>query len=116
MSHTQSSTEKLFNDIASFIDQSRTLLHQGALTELAGLDEQVRILCDAVLQLSQDERVRYADKLQELLGGLKALGDEMVVSREKLANEIRGVSHLKKANTAYRTAEAIDNYDENAED
>jgi hypothetical protein len=85
MSPPETSTEKLFNDIASFIDQSRSLLQQGALAELAGLDEQVRILCDAVLQLSQDERVRYADKLQELLGGLKSLGDEMVASRDKLA-------------------------------
>lgn len=109
-------TEKLFNDISQFITHSKALLDQGAMAELAGLDEQVRTLCDAVLQLSQDERIRYADKLQELLGGLKVLGDEMVAKRDQVADQIRGVPNFKKASVAYKTANASDGYDGSSDD
>ncbi len=115
MTISANSTEKLFNDISQFITQSRELLEQGAIMELAGLDEQVRVLCDAVLQLSQSERLQYAERLQEMLTGLKLLGDEMVTSRDKIAEEIRGVSNFKKASVAYRTVNASDGYEEDGD-
>ena len=99
-------TEELFAAIAQFIAESRVLLESDALIELAGLDVQVQTLCEAVLELSQDERVAYADRLQELLAGLHDLGEEMVARREGLAEEMRGVSKHKKANSAYRTVDA----------
>lgn len=102
--------EKLFDDIAQFIAESHALLDAGAMMELSGLDEQVRTLCDAVLTLSQDERVIYADRLQQLLGDLKALGDALVESRDKIAEELRGVADHKKANKAYRIVDASDDY------
>jgi len=102
--------EKLFDDIAQFIAESRDILESGAIMELNGLDEQVRSLCDAVLQLSQNERITYADRLQQLLGDLKALGDAMVTQRDELAEEMRGVPQHKKAHKAYRIVDASDDY------
>ena len=36
--------EKLFRDISQFIAESRSMLEAGAIMELAGLDDQVRML------------------------------------------------------------------------
>lgn len=111
-----SNTQTLLDDVSRFIAESRGLLQSGAILQLAGLDRQVLTLCDAVLRLSQEERVRYADRLQELLGELKCLGDEMVVQRDLIADEIRGMPQHKKASVAYRKTDASDGYHEGDKD
>lgn len=110
MNAKSASAEQLFDEIERFIEESHAILESGAMMELAGLDDQVRSLCDAVLQLSQGERVTYADRLQKLLGDLKSLGDAMVVQRDQLADELRNVSQQKKAHKAYRVVDASDDY------
>jgi len=104
------SAETLFNEVAQFIDESRALLEANKMLELSGLDDNVQTMCDAILRLSQAERMEYADRLQQLLGDLKALGDSMVEKRELLAGEIRDLGTHKKASTAYRIVEASDGY------
>lgn len=107
--------EKLFEDITQFMEQSRSLLGQGALMELAGLEKQVQGLCEQVLALSQDERLKYADRLQGLLKELGELGQTLAVARDKLGDEAMSLTQQKKAHTAYRTAEASDNYGKDEE-
>lgn len=99
---------KLFEQIERFIAESTQLLQEGAIIELSGLDDHVRALCEAVLQLSQQERVEYADKLQSLLGDLNALGETLVAQRDQIGREISGLARHKKANTAYTVVEASD--------
>jgi len=110
-----SKPEVLFKEIETFISDSRALLQSGAIVELSGLDERVRIMCEAVLELSQSDRLEHADRLQQLLWGLGDLGETMGHYRDAMAEEIRHLSHHQKANVAYRTTENIDNYkkDEN---
>ena len=108
-SKTQS-TEALFNGIALFIEESRARIAADNILELSGLDAHVQMLCEEVLLLSQDERLKYADRLQKLLGDLKELGDILVEKRDLVAGEIRSVPQHKKANTAYRIVEASDGY------
>jgi hypothetical protein len=103
-------TEMLFREIETFITDSSALLDAGDYLELSGLDSQVRTLCEAVLQLSQEERIAYADRLQQLLADLKILGDRMVHQRDQLAEEIRGLSQHKKASKAYKIVDASDDY------
>lgn len=109
-------TETLFDDIASFVKESQMLLEQGAFVELAGLDEQVKILCDAVLHLTQEDRIRHAGRLQELLGELKALGEALVTQRDRVGDEIQGLSQHKKASVAYRIADSRDGFGPKEED
>lgn len=111
-----SSPEKMFEGISRFIDDSRNLLKEGAVMELSGLDEQVRGLCEQMLELSQDDRIMYADKLQKLLGELKKLGEELVVHRDAMVKEIQHISEHRKANVAYRTADASDDFGKKKEE
>jgi hypothetical protein len=98
--------QKLFADISSFIKNSRKLLGSGEHIDMAGMDGQVQSLCSQVLELSPDERIKYADALQELYDGLQALGDDMSAQKAELAREIHHLSSHKKASVAYKTADA----------
>ena len=104
------STEVLFEDITQFVSQSKALLEQGAMLELNDLDEHVRLLCEQVLALTQEDRLRYADKLQVLLQDLKNLGTELAEKRDAVVTEIRSISNHHKANVAYKMADATDDY------
>jgi hypothetical protein len=98
--------QDLFENVAKFVQDSKTLIAKGAMVEMAGLDKQVHSLCEQILQLSQEDRLKYADMLQDLLTQLKILGEDLVRQREALAHEIRYLSSHKKASVAYKTADS----------
>ncbi len=97
------SPEELFEDISRFIADGQKLLEQGALVELAGLDKHIQTLCDEVTRLSREDRIKYGERMQQLLNELQTLGDTMVKMRDTLAADIKALSSHKKANVAYRT-------------
>jgi len=113
MSNSKPDTKELFENIKKFVDDSRNLLKQGANAEMAGMDKQVQELCAGVLQVSDDEREKYADLLQSLMDDLTALESDLVTKREALAHEIRYLSSHKKANVAYKTSDAVDGKNKN---
>lgn len=100
--------DTLFADISQFIRQSNEMLEKGELVQLAGLDNRIEILCKEVLALSDDQRKEHAAKLQQLFDELKTLGESMAAVRDTLSGEMQGLAKHKKANTAYRVAEASD--------
>ena len=102
------SPDALFDEIDYFITESNTLLDAGSYVELAGLDDNVRNLCEALISLSQEERIAHADRLQKLLWSLNDLEKAMMQRRDDLASQIRGLNNHQKANVAYRTAESSD--------
>ena len=101
-----SEQQELFENIAQFVADSKVLIDKGAMVELAGMDKQVQILCERVLELSGEDRIKYADSLQGLMNELNILGKDLTQKREALANEIRYLSSHKKASVAYKTADA----------
>ena len=100
--------EALFDDIHGFVSQSAALLQKGEFVDLSGLDAQVAQLCEAVLQLTQEQRITHAARMQQVLGELQALGNAMTAIRDSMSEEIRGLSHHKKASVAYRSADTVD--------
>lgn len=98
--------ESLFDNISKFIAESRALLEQGALMELSGLETQVQALCEQVQNLSDQERMQYADRMQQLFADLKGLEDSMLAARDALGKDIRALGDRQKANVAYRSAGA----------
>ena len=106
----QQSPEVLFDKVTQFVNESHALLAAGAFIELAGLDDHVRTLCEALIQLSQAERIQHAQRIQQLLLSISELEKSMMQCRDKMAVEMRGLSTHQKANVAYRTVESIDAY------
>lgn len=95
--------EPFFTEMQDFIQESRDKLAAGKDIDMLGLDIKVEALCNMVLDLPQPDRVRYEPKLQHLLEGLNALGNEL---RDKMG----GVSEHKRAHAAYKTADSRDNF------
>lgn len=102
--------EVLFNKVSQFVTESRELVKSGAMMEIQGLEDRIESLCQMVLGLSQEDRLRYADKLQHLLTDIGKLGEEMMVLRDAIGNEIRSLNTMKKASVAYRVVDASDDY------
>ncbi len=97
--------EALFAEIAVYIKESHRLLEQGALLELNGMDEQVKVLCDEVMGLSDAQRVKYAERLQELFASLTMLEQVMRQARDAMSGDIRSISNHHHASVAYRKGE-----------
>lgn len=95
--------EELFESIERFIADSQKLLERGEITELTGLDARIEILCDEVAQLTTDDRIKYADRMQRLFDSLSVLGKNMEKARDMLGSEIRSLSGQQKAHMAYRS-------------
>lgn len=106
-----SQPQKLFDDISAFVAESRQLLSRNQLLELDGLDHNVRQLCEMVLKLSQEERLRHAEQLQRLLKELSSLGEALVERRDALSAELLATADHRKANVAYRTSDNMDKKD-----
>jgi hypothetical protein len=108
--------KKLFDDISQFIAESQALLEKGAMMELGGLDKNIKSLCDAVLKLSQEDRLKYADKLQGLYNDLTVLGEKLAAKRDSVATDIRHLADHKKALSAYHIADSRDGFGKKDED
>jgi hypothetical protein len=106
----QQASDKLFGEISRYINDSRAMLEKGRFLELVGLDEQVQLLCEAVLKLSQQEKSIYADKLEQIVKDLDALAEEMHRQKALVAGELSGMSTHRKANIAYQQADATDSF------
>lgn len=103
---------ELFANISKFVADSRVLLSSEVVVEMGGLDKKVQELCSNILQLPENEQKKHADLLQELFDELTILGDELLKKKELLAHEIRYLSSHKKANVAYKIADAKANPDD----
>lgn len=97
--------QNLFDNVRKFVEDSRSLISNGSSVEMAGIDKQVQSLCAHILQLSLEEREKYADMLQTLLTELQALSEDLIKQREAMVHEIRYLSSHQKANIAYKTAD-----------
>lgn len=100
--------EKLLEELSVFIAESRKLVDKGAFVQLAGMDKQMRALCDEALKLSGEQRKQYASRLQKLFDEVKMLGDAMQSTRDAMFKEIQGLSGHRKANVAYQTTDSLD--------
>lgn len=107
---TQLNPEKFFDDVSKFIAESRAIIERGDVVQLDGLDEEVARLCEAVLHLSQDERLKYADTLQRLLKDLNLLATELTTQRDTIAAQIHDLSDHRRANVAYKKADSADDF------
>lgn len=100
--------EKLLADISQYIDESHAILETGNFVELAGLDANVKSLCDAMPGLSDKDRERFTPQLEVLGAQLEKLAALLYEQRDKVAEEMQQASGSRKASIAYQTANAID--------
>jgi hypothetical protein len=105
---TAQNPEALFQQVTQFIDESNTLLKDGAFVQLTDLDVQVDALCKEVLKLSGEQRVEYAERLQQVVASLQQLGENLAAARDEVNKQIGELPTHKKAHVAYQKMEASD--------
>ncbi len=95
-----------FTEMERYIEGSRKAVAEAKDFDLTGLDGKIDALCNMILELSQEERILYEVDLQNLLGNLNALGNEM---RDQFSN-VQEIPQHRKASIAYQTADSRDNF------
>lgn len=95
-----------FSEMERYIADSRKAVAEARDFELVGLDNNIDALCNMILALSQEERLLYETDLQNLLGNLNTLGNEM---RDQFG-AVQEIPQHRKASVAYQTADSRDNF------
>lgn len=107
MTNEQAGTpQQLLEQIRSFIEVTKVHVSQGGDVDLSGLDEKVRELCEAVLDMPKPEADDYAVALQELADDLTALKTGMEVVQKDVRQQLDVLNLRQKAAKAYKTSDA----------
>ena len=96
------SADALLNALHAYVDEAERHLDEKDITELAGLDSVVDVLCARVLALSEDQHRDYADRLQAFYDRLTDLQQKMVAMQDELRAELQDSQARQKASRAYR--------------
>ncbi|MCH2546991.1 MAG: hypothetical protein MK052_05225 [Alphaproteobacteria bacterium] len=106
MSNNADASE-LLKQIRSFIDTTHTHLEQGGEVDLAGLDEKVQELCEAVLDMPKAQADAYNQPLADLATDLTTLRDNMQVVKTDVREQLDALNTRQKAAKAYKTNESF---------
>lgn len=87
---------------ASAIDAARTLLRQGTIIDLKGLEEHVEHACGMIGEVPRSERQSTKLRLAGLIDALNVLTAEMTAQHQELSGALKGVGQRRQALSAYR--------------
>lgn len=90
-------------EAGSAVQAARTLLSQGSLIDLSGLEIFVQDLCGSVEQLSGNQGSALKPDLIKLIDDLNGLADIIMAERDSVAGEMKTLSDSKRAASAYGT-------------
>ena len=99
---------RLFEGIASYIEDLRVSLEKEPAVDAGLLDEKVRYLTEQINALPLQERLSYREHLDQMQEALKVLEAEMQNRKEDLRKRLEGMQEHKQANTTYRAANVSD--------
>ena len=97
----QATPEQLLAGLDAYINAANTMLDEGNMVDLAGLDAVVDILCARVLALDVEEGRPYAERFDVLNERLSALQEKMVATQTQLKKEVAESNKRQKASRAY---------------
>jgi hypothetical protein len=95
------SPEELFSDIATYIEEVQAIIASGKWVDLAGLDQDIDALCQAVSALPVDVAKEYAPELEYLRDQMEQIEAHLVRGRDAVTNEIKATQTVERANKAY---------------
>ena len=96
------SVDDALREAAAAIGAARTLLDQGNVVDLKGLESHVERACGAIPTLDPSERERLKPALIALIDGLNGLGDQLSSQHEELSGTLKGMGTRRQAVSAYQ--------------
>jgi hydrogenase maturation factor HypF (carbamoyltransferase family) len=93
--------EETLREAATAIGAARTLLDQGHVVDLKGLEAHVDGACSAIAALPREKRLPLKPALVALIDGLNALADHLSVQHKELTAALTGIGARRNALSAY---------------
>ena len=88
-------------EAANMVGTARSLIADGGIVDLSGLDARVQDICKAIPELPRDEREELKLALIALMDGLGGLAETVKVQHAALAEKLSSVSQGHRAVGAY---------------
>jgi len=101
------SVPRLFADVEHYICSATTMLEKGEYTQLFELEDKVRDLCQAVLEIPLEEGRRFTGKLDDLRRQLDILQQLMESHQNKVRDQLASLGIKKRANEAYAKSDVM---------
>ena len=89
------------DEAGAAVQSARTLLSQGRLIDLSGLEKFVENLCGSVAELSSSQSGTIKPALVKLIDELNGLAESITTERDNISGEIKTLSDNKRAASAY---------------
>ena len=83
------------------VDAAGTLIGQGGVVDLAGLENHVEQICTKISALSPSKCANLKPRLVLLIDGLNQLTRQLSVQHENAAGQLKGRTSHRKASSAY---------------
>ncbi len=93
--------EAQLQEAAVAVDAADTLIRQGQIIDLAGLESHVDTVCTAITKLPPASCAELKPILIKLIDGLNGLAQKIADQHESVAGKLQGLSSHRKAVTAY---------------
>ncbi len=89
------------DEAGSAVQAAQTLLRQGSLIDLSGLEKFVEDLCGSVARLPGEQGGTIKPALIKLIDELNDLAEIITAERDSLSGEMKTLSDSKRAASAY---------------
>lgn len=101
-SPADTSIETALREAATAIDTARTLLGQGTIVDLNGLEEHVEKACGGIPALAAPDRARLKPTLVALIDGLNQLSEQLSVQHKEISGTLQNIGTRTRAVSAYK--------------
>ncbi len=98
-----SQVEHQLQEAAVAVDAAGTLIGQGQIIDLIGLERHVDRICTDIAELSPTNCAGLKPALIMLIDGLNSLTRKLSDQHRNVAGQLQGLSSHRKASTAYRS-------------
>lgn len=94
--------EAALREAATAIDTARTLLNQGNVIDLNGLEEHVEQACSGIPALAAPDRERLKPTLIALIDGLNLLSEKLSAQHQEISGTLQNIGTRTRAVSAYK--------------
>lgn len=98
----EASIEAALREAATAIDSARTLLDQGTVIDLNGLEAHVEQACGGIPALPASDRERLKPTLVALIDGLNKLSEQLSTQHQEISGTLQNIGTRTRAVSAYK--------------
>jgi hypothetical protein len=99
--HDSQSTENLFSEIRTILDNATSALQNGGTLDISQLDNKVHQFCKSINNLPAEKALEYRKQLPEIITYLNSVVNEMTARKNAISDEVDSLDTRQRAQNAY---------------